>query len=119
MILSKANQVKSFKPVKKHKQSRKKKTPTPLPSGEHKCYACDRTKYLEVHHVYPSSNRNNSSQYGCVVWLCHHHHRGQPNGVHGGNEELNGKLKKEFQLKLMNDGMEYEDFISIFGRSYC
>ena len=110
--------MRSNKPVKKHKQTKKKKIQTPRPEGEHKCYACDRTKYLEVHHVYPGCNRNNSSIHCCTVWLCHHHHRGQPDGVHGGNEKLNAKLKREFQLKLMNSGMSLDEFISIFGKTY-
>ncbi len=119
MVLTKANQCRSFKPVKKHKQNKKKKVKTPRPEGEHVCYACGRTKYLEIHHVYPGPNRDNSSKYGAVVWLCHHHHRGQPDGVHGGNEQLDKELKRKFQIKLMEEGLTMEEFVKTFGRSYC
>ena len=116
--ISKEHQVRSFKPKKKHKQTKKKKIQTPRPEGEHKCYACNRTKYLEVHHCFPGVNRDNSSTYGCVEWLCYHHHREQPTGVHGGNIELDRELKKKHQLRLMQEVMSIDEFVKIFGRSY-
>ena len=115
--LSKSNQVRGNKSRKK--QARKKKIPTPVPIGEHKCFACGKTKYLEIHHVYPGVNRTNSSIYKCVEWACNTHHRSQPDGVHGGNYDLDQMLKKKWQLKLMNTVMSMEDFIRIFGKNYC
>lgn len=116
--LSKSDQVRSKKPIKKHKQAKNKKFPTPTPIGEHICARCGKSKYLEIHHVFPAANRNNSSIYGCVEWLCYHCHRDYGIGAHGGNEKLNAKLKRKHQLKLMNDGMSLDKFIEIFGRTY-
>lgn len=116
--LSKENQVRSKTPHKKYKKPKKKKVKTPVPSGPKECAGCGKSKYLEVHHVFPGANRDNSSRYGCVEWLCYHHHRGQPDGVHGGNSELDLKLKRKHQLLLMKSGMSLDDFIKIFSKSY-
>ena len=118
--LSKENQVRSFKPKKTHKQTKKKKIKTPVPTGERVCAHCGRMKYLEIHHCFYGDKyaRDKSSELKCVEWLCYHCHREQPNGVHGGNIELDIKLKKKHQLRLMNNGISLDEFVDIFGMSY-
>lgn len=116
--LSKHDQIKSKTPHRtKSKKKPKSRVKTPIPEGEHKCYCCGKTKYLSIHHCYPGVNRNNSSIYKAVVWLCYNHHQGQQ-GVHSGNYKLDLELKQHFQKKLMKEGMTLEEFIKIFGRNY-
>lgn len=72
---------------------------------------------VEVHHIFPASNRDRSGQYGFVVPLRPELH---PNGVHAGKD---AKLI-DTRLKIM--AQEYyeahygtrEKFIAEFGRSY-
>lgn len=90
-----------------------------------RCFVCGRTE-TESHHVYGASNRNVSEKYGFVERLCPVHHRGQPDGVHGGNHELDLKLKRKhqliYELELMSDGISQEEaretFRRIIGKSY-
>ena len=95
---------------------KKRKIKTPIPGGIKCCQGCGVTTQLEIHHVYGSSNRNNSSKYNCVEWLCSNCHRGK-NGVHGENEALNMQLKQKHQLRLEKE-MSREEFISLFGKNY-
>ncbi len=57
-------------------------------SNEKKCYLCGSVRWLEVHHLYGGPNRKNSTKYGLVVYLCHHCHNEQPNGVHFNKERM-------------------------------
>ena len=118
--LTKANQVKSNKPIKKHKQTKKKKVPTPRPEGEYKCSGCGKEHYLSRHHVYYGHGlRDLSSKHNCVEFLCWNCHQSST-GIHGTHSdgELDKKLKRKHQLRLLNSGMSMDDFIRIFGRSY-
>ncbi len=118
--LSKEHQVRSKKPMKKHKQTKKKKVPTPMPDAEYICVGCGKKHNLSIHHVYYKRGlRDISSKYKCVCWLCWHCHQSST-GIHGthSDDKLNAKLKREFQLKLMNQGMKLDEFIELFGCSY-
>jgi hypothetical protein len=72
---------------------------------------------VEVHHIFPASNRDRSEQYGFVVPLRPDLH---PNGVHAGKD---AKLI-DIRLKIM--AQEYyeahygtrEQFIKEFNKSY-
>jgi hypothetical protein len=81
------------------------------------CWVCGKHP-TERHHVYfGSGNRKLSEKYGLVVNLCADHHRGQPNGVHGGNKELDLEIKRHFQREFEKEYLRI-DFIKIFGRNY-
>lgn len=71
----------------------------------------------EEHHVYGASNRKISEKYNFKTDLCPICHRSQPQGVHGGNKELDLKLKREFQAKY-EETHTREEFISLIGRNY-
>jgi len=118
--LSKSHQVRSNKPVKKHKQTKKPKIKTPRPEGEYKCAGCGTEHYLSRHHVYYSrGHRDPSSDYGCVEFLCWKCHQSSE-GIHGTNSngKLDKELKRKHQLRLMNKGITLDVFINLFGRSY-
>lgn len=85
-------------------------------SDKKQCYICGSTIWLEVHHVFPASNRKNSTKYGLVVCLCHSCHNEPPNGVHH-NRERAEWLKRIGQRKF-NEHYPELDFMRIFGRNY-
>jgi hypothetical protein len=119
--LSKADQVRSKKPYKNHKQVKKKKVATPTPDAEKICVGCGNKHSLSIHHCYYGRGiRDLSSRYKCVDWLCWHCHQSST-GIHGTHTDgkLDAKLKRKHQLRLMEGGMSLDEFISIFGRSYC
>jgi len=80
------------------------------------CYICGSTYWLERHHVFGASNRDNSEKYGMVVDLCHFCHNEPPNGIHH-NRTNELKLKREFQQRFQDEHPEL-NFIEIFGRNY-
>ena len=92
------------------------KIKTPLPKGDKECIECKSQYGCEVHHVYGAANKNFSNEYGCTEWLCYEHHRGN-SGVHGGNRELDLKLKRKHQERLELE-MNREKFIKLIGRNY-
>jgi len=96
---------------------KKPKIKTPIPTGSKQCACCGSTNQISIHHVfYGSCQRNLSSKYECVEWLCYECHQ-SCRGIHGGNLELDLKLKRKHQLRLM-ETMSMEKFISIFRRNY-
>lgn len=96
---------------------KKKKPKTPIPLGAKQCAECGCSNHLEIHHVFASSSRKASSYYQCVEWLCNIHHRSNV-GIHGGNKELDLRLKQKHQKRLEADGMTRRMFILTFGRNY-
>lgn len=121
--LSKADQVKSFKPKKKRKNSKPiSDGKTPTPSGNKVCQCgCGNTKYLTIHHVFfGNGKRRLSNRFKCVEWLCHNSHQG-PNGIHGSknpNISLDYKLKCKHQKRLMDNGMTINEFRKHFDSNY-
>ncbi len=85
-------------------------------STEEECYICGSTRWLELHHIFNAANRNNSTKYGLVVYLCHHCHNEPPNGVHH-NRKRNDWLKAVAQQKF-NEVYVGLDFMQIFGKNY-
>ncbi len=87
---------------------------------EKKCYVCETTYNLHLHHViFGVANRKLSDKDGLTVYLCYEHHEGT-SGVHGKNgHELDLELKKLAQKRWMEcyDKTEY-DFRQRYGRSY-
>lgn len=80
------------------------------------CHNCG-SYPTEVHHVFFGfGNRDLSNKYKMIVNLCPKCHRSHL-GVHGGNKDLDLKLKREYQLRFIE---KYPDvnFISVFGRNY-
>ena len=67
---------------------------------EPRCYVCGSYRNLELHHVMSgNANRNLSTKYGLVVWLCRDHHTGKL-GVHSDyilKERLEKKAQKAFE----------------------
>jgi len=82
------------------------------------CKNCGSTQNIESHHVfYGSGQRNISDKHGFKVDLCSICHRSQPQGVHGGNRELDLKLKRECQEEFEKEHLRF-DFIKLIGRNY-
>lgn len=79
-----------------------------------KCYLCQTTFGLQLHHVYEGSKRKKADREHCVVKVCAMHH----SYIHN-TERFNRYLKEECQLAWMeaNDASE-RDFIKVFGKSY-
>ena len=72
---------------------------------------------VEIHHIYPSANRNRSEIYGFVVPLRPDLH---PNGVHAGKDAklIDTRLKRMAQEYYEAHYGTREQFITEFGRSY-
>lgn len=85
-------------------------------STERECYICGSTNWLELHHIYPASNREKSTQYGLVVYLCHYCHNEPPNGVHQNRERMLW-LKAVGQRKF-SEAYPDLNFMQIFGKNY-
>ena len=85
-------------------------------SKEKECFICGSTQWLECHHIFGASNRNNSTKYGLVVYLCHQCHNEPPNGVHHNRERMQW-LKAQGQ-KRFNEVYPELDFMRIFGKNY-
>ena len=69
-----------------------------------------------LHHIFGASNRNKSTKYGYVVYLCVEHHTGR-SGVHQ-NRLADLRLKEMAQKHFELVHGDREDFIKVFGRSY-
>lgn len=81
------------------------------------CYVTHRTDGLQRHHViYGTANRRKSDKYGLTVWLRPEWHTGQT-GVHGGNKELDLKLKQLAQTEF-EKVYGHEKWMNVFGRNY-
>ena len=81
----------------KPSKTKKKTVKTPLPVGLKQCAGCGTSLHLEIHHViYGNGMRNTSSEEGLVCWLCYECHRSYK-GVHGGNIDLDNRLKAKYQ----------------------
>ena len=89
------------------------------PKGCRTCYACGREGIdLEVHHIfYGTANHKLSEKYGLKVHLCRSCHRESKTGVHGGNTELNRKLRIAAQ-KVFEQKYSHEKFMEIFKKNY-
>lgn len=87
-----------------------------IPADLDRCFFCGSPKHIEIHHIYEGRNRDKSTQYGCVVALCHNCHNEPPYGVHFWKER-DAWLKKSTQLVFE---ARYPDlsFQEIFGRNY-
>lgn len=85
-------------------------------SEEKECYFCGSMRWLEVHHIYPASNRKNSTKYGLVVYLCHYCHNEPPNGVHQNRERMD--YLRAVGQRRFNEVYPELDFFKIFGRNY-
>lgn len=87
---------------------------------EDRCAVCGSRVGLEKHHIfYGTANRKLADKDGLTVMLCAGHHRGSPNGVHGGNTKLDLELKATAQAKWMEYyGLSEDDFRSRYGKSW-
>lgn len=82
------------------------------------CYACMAMGYLEEHHIFHgTANRKQSERAGLKVHLCYRCHRGSGTGVHGGNRELDRRLKQEAQRAYERTHTRAE-FIALIGKNY-
>lgn len=88
------------------------------PKGCKTCYACKREVQTEEHHIFfGTANRPMSEKYGLKVRLCIPCHRGDKTGVHGGNRELDLKLKQVAQ-KTFEQKYGHKTFMAVFGKNY-
>jgi len=85
-------------------------------SNEKKCYLCGSSRWLELHHVFGGANRNKSTKYGLVVYLCHNCHNEPPLGVHHNRERM-VYLRQIGQQAFMKH-YPNKDFLKEFGRNY-
>lgn len=85
-------------------------------SNEKKCYLCGSSRWLELHHVFGGPNRNKSTMYGLVVYLCHWCHNEPPLGVHHNKERMT-YLRQIGQQAFMKH-YPNKDFLKEFGRNY-
>lgn len=88
------------------------------PHGAYECYNCGDTRNPEEHHIfYGQRNRKLSEHYGLKVHLCLGCHRNLKTGVHGGNRELDKRLKEEAQ-ELFEAKYGHAFFMQTFGKNY-
>lgn len=83
---------------------------------QNKCAVCG-SPFTEKHHVFYGPDRKTSESHGFVCWLCPLHHRGQPQGIHGGNKALDLELKKHFQIEFEKEHSR-EEFMKLIGRNF-
>ncbi len=82
------------------------------------CYVCGSTGQLEEHHIFfGTANRKHSERAGLKVHLCIRCHRGSGTGVHGGNRELDRRLKEEAQQAYERTHTRTE-FMKLIGKNY-
>lgn len=88
------------------------------PRGVCECYNCGDTRNLEEHHVFfGKKQKKKSEHYGLKVHLCPGCHRHNKTGVHGGNIELDKRLKEEAE-RIFEEKYSRELFREEFGRYY-
>lgn len=88
------------------------------PRGAYECYNCGDTRNLEEHHVFfGKKQKKKSEHYGLKVHLCPGCHRHNKTGVHGGNTELDERLKEEAE-RIFEEKYSRELFREEFGRYY-
>lgn len=88
------------------------------PRGGYECYNCGDTRNIEEHHIfYGCRNRKLSEHYGLKVHLCPGCHRNLKTGVHGGNLELDKRLKAAAQ-ELFEAKYGHDFFMRTFGKNY-
>lgn len=88
------------------------------PKGVYECYNCGDTRNLEEHHIFYGPNRKISEHYGLKVHLCPACHRYSKTGIHGGNGELDRRLKEEAE-RIFERRYSRALFKEKFGRYYA
>ena len=87
-------------------------------SNEKECFICDTQFNLHKHHIfYGYSNRVNSENEGCWVYLCARHHDFSDDAVHM-NICFDITLKKYCQHVWEEKKGSRDEFRKIFGKSY-
>ena len=81
------------------------------------CYICGGRGEEEHHVFFGTANRRKSEKWGLKVHLCCRHHREEGVGIHGGNQELDRKLKRKAQ-EIFEQRYGRERFLQEFGRNY-
>lgn len=83
------------------------------------CYACGNNHGYELHHIFGGygHDRDKSTKYGLVVWLCPTCHRDNVTGVHGQNIALKRALQRDGQMAFER-AHSHEEFIKVFGKNY-
>ncbi len=88
------------------------------PRGAYECYNCGDTRNLEVHHIFMGNKHKKLSEhFGLKVHLCPGCHRNGKTGVHGGNVELDRKLKQDAQC-IFETQYGHDLFMQTFGKNY-
>lgn len=82
------------------------------------CYITRSRQDLEEHHIFFGAGlREVSERYGFKAWLARPLHTGYLTGVHGGNRQLDMRLKMDCQRKF-EESHTRDEFVQIIGRSY-
>ena len=81
-----------------------------------RCFICGTTQFLEVHHIMAGANRDKSTKYKLVVYLCSDCHRNGKNAAHR-NRVTDLMLKEAGQRAFEREYPEL-DFLKIFHRNY-
>lgn len=114
----------------KEMQTRKKKKRMKHPKSllhekNGTCYLCMQLNnnhkrylplFLEKHHIFGGPNRNNSEEYGLVVWLCMDHHTMSPLAVHNCPETA--MVMHQIGQRAFEETHSRQQFIDVFGKSY-
>ena len=84
-------------------------------STAYQCFLCGSKRNLEVHHIMSNANRDKSTKYGLVVYLCKDCHTGA-NGVHTDYAKMEA-LRKIAQTQFMLVYPNY-NWLALFHRNY-
>ena len=83
---------------------------------EKECFITGITGDLHKHHIFFGSNRKNSDDWGCWVWLAPDWHNMSDYGVHF-NKKLDLHLKKLCQRRF-EELYGHDKFMEVFGKNY-
>lgn len=81
------------------------------------CVACNANQTESHHAFFGSCQRQISDRMGFTCKLCVKHHRSQPEGVHGGNSELDLLIKQYFQADY-EARFGRDRWMELIGRNY-
>ena len=88
-----------------------------LTMPEKECFLTGNRGSLHKRHVFGGAARKYSEKYRCYIYLTPELHNLSDKGIHF-NRELNLKVKKEFEKRLIAAGWTKKEFVETFGKNY-
>lgn len=85
---------------------------------ERRCFLCERTGWIEKHHIFGGPYRKKSDRLGLMVDLCHDCHNEPPDGAHHNKETMRYLHQYGQQKAMQEQGWSVEQFIQEFGKNY-